>query len=83
MHRHFRTETQAPLERWREVCVDGVLHVAYAAALAAESAAHRCVESLDSSRPTSRKRGRLALGRGKRRARRPSNGRAHQRRRGG
>jgi hypothetical protein len=31
--------------RWREACVDGVLHVAYAAAERAESAAERCVPS--------------------------------------
>jgi hypothetical protein len=32
--------------RWRETCVDGVLHVAFAAAVGAESAAHRCARTL-------------------------------------
>jgi hypothetical protein len=31
--------------RWREACVDGVLHVAFAAAERAEAAAERCVPS--------------------------------------
>jgi hypothetical protein len=31
--------------RWREACVDGVLHVAYVAAERAESAAEHCVPS--------------------------------------
>jgi hypothetical protein len=39
MHLHRTTKRQG---RWREACVDGVLHVAYAAALKAESAAQRC-----------------------------------------
>jgi len=33
-------------QRWRETCVDGVLHVAFAAAAGAETAAHRCASSL-------------------------------------
>ncbi|HEX5146631.1 MAG TPA: hypothetical protein VFV85_06385 [Conexibacter sp.] len=39
------TRRRPPAARWREVCVDGVLHVAFAAAERAESAAERCVPS--------------------------------------
>jgi len=44
MRTRHRTR-RAPAARWREACVDGVLHVAFAAAERAESAAERCVPS--------------------------------------
>ncbi|HKG03547.1 MAG TPA: hypothetical protein VKB03_10215 [Conexibacter sp.] len=40
-----RNTRRRPVQRWREVCVDGVLHAAFAAAERAESAADRCVPS--------------------------------------
>jgi hypothetical protein len=69
-----------PLARWRVTCVDGLLHVAYTAAVAAESAAHRCVERLDDARPTARRRGPLGMrARGQRKDRRPVAARTGQR----
>jgi len=52
MHMPHRRRTQRrrpAAERWRETCVDGVLHAAFAAAIAAEGAAQRCARHL--SRP--------------------------------
>jgi hypothetical protein len=40
-----RSTRRRPVQRWREVCVDGVMHVAFAAAERAEAAADRCVPS--------------------------------------
>ena len=40
-----RKTRRRPAARWREACVDGVLHVAFAAAERAEAAAERCVPS--------------------------------------
>ncbi|HKG37750.1 MAG TPA: hypothetical protein VKB25_02075 [Conexibacter sp.] len=40
-----RRAPRRPVQRWREVCVDGVLHVAFAAAERAEAAAEHCVPS--------------------------------------
>jgi hypothetical protein len=40
-----RSHRRPAAARWREACVDGVLHVAYAAAVRAESAAERCLPS--------------------------------------
>jgi hypothetical protein len=34
------------VQRWRETCVDGVLHAAFAAAAGAEAAAQRCSHTL-------------------------------------
>jgi hypothetical protein len=47
LNRHHRTRATP---RWRETCVDGVMHVAYAAAVAAESAAERCARHLPRQR---------------------------------
>ncbi|HZV72564.1 MAG TPA: hypothetical protein VFF79_02505 [Conexibacter sp.] len=43
--------------RWRETCVDGLLHVAFAAAAGAESAAHRCAHTLARRRSLPPRRG--------------------------
>jgi hypothetical protein len=45
---------RSPAMRWRETCVDGVLHVAYATAVGAETAAHRCARSLARHRTPAR-----------------------------
>jgi hypothetical protein len=78
-HRNANTQ---PLARWRAACVDGLLHAAYAAAVAAESTAHRCAETLADSRKAPRRRGRqaIAMPLGRKRPRRPSNGRSAGRR---
>jgi hypothetical protein len=47
--------------RWREACMDGVLHVAYVAAERAESAAERCVSSAWRPRGARRRKGRRGL----------------------
>jgi len=41
--RKTRRRRRSANARWRETCVDGVLHVAFAAAERAESAAERCI----------------------------------------
>jgi hypothetical protein len=43
MRARHRSQRRHAAARWREACVDGVLHAAYAAALRAETAAERCV----------------------------------------
>jgi hypothetical protein len=45
MRTRRRTRRTPAAARWREACVDGVLHVAFAAAERAENAAERCVPS--------------------------------------
>jgi hypothetical protein len=61
-----------PPPRWRVTCVDGLLHVAYTAAVVAESAAHRCVERIAEAQPASRRRGPLGMrARSPRKHRRP------------
>jgi hypothetical protein len=51
-----RKARKPPAARWRETCVEGVLHAAFAAAEHAESAAERCVPSaLRSARSRRRK----------------------------
>jgi hypothetical protein len=55
---HLHRESKAPVPtRWRVACVDGLLHVAYMAAVAAESAGHRCATRIAKTRG-SRRRGR-------------------------
>jgi hypothetical protein len=76
---HLHRNAPAPA-RWRVTCVDGLLHVAYAAAVAAESAAHRCAERLADAQPTARRRGLGGMrARGNGRHRRPLGARAGRR----
>jgi hypothetical protein len=75
---HRNASTPAP--RWRVTCVDGLLHVAYTAAVAAESAAHRCVERIADAQPTSRRREPLGMRtRSQRKHRRPLGARSGHR----
>jgi hypothetical protein len=43
MRTRRKTRKRPAAARWREACVDGVLHVAFVAAERAEAAAERCV----------------------------------------
>jgi hypothetical protein len=45
MRTRRKTRKRPAAARWREACVDGVMHVAFVAAERAEAAAERCVPS--------------------------------------
>jgi hypothetical protein len=51
LHRRGRSARRRSSDaRWREACVDGVMHAAFAAAIAAETAAQRCASHLPGRR---------------------------------
>jgi hypothetical protein len=54
-HRRATQHRRLTAERWRETCVDGMLHVAFAAAVAAETAAHRCAKRLSRQHTSGRR----------------------------
>ena len=56
-----RASKRSATARWREACMDGVLHVAYAAAERAESAAERCVGGAWRPPGARKRRGRRGL----------------------